>query len=113
MTATRRREREDLLDVAAVALAAVADEDLVGRDVDAARRVVVLADRLDQEVVALLGAVAVERLALAHLVDRGVHRLDDRGRERLGDVADAEADHLRVGMRGRYARTRRPISGNR
>src|SRR5690606_17198047 len=27
-----------------------------------------------------------------------MHRLDDRGREWLGDVADAEADHLRVGV---------------
>ncbi|HSR80250.1 MAG TPA: TMEM143 family protein, partial [Hyphomicrobiaceae bacterium] len=43
-------------------------------EVDAASLVVVLADRLDQEVVALLGAVAAEGLALAHLVDRGVHR---------------------------------------
>ncbi len=96
-----RREREDLLDVAAVALAAIADEDLVGRDVHAARGVVVLADRFDEEVVALLRAVAAERLALAHLVDGGVHRLDDRGRERLGHIADAEADDLRVGVRRR------------
>src|SRR5205807_856056 len=27
-------------------------------------------------------------------------RLDDRRRERLGDVADAEPDHLGVGVRG-------------
>jgi hypothetical protein len=49
---------EDLLEVAAVALAAVADEDLVGGEVDAPRLVVVLADRLDEKVVALLRAVA-------------------------------------------------------
>ena len=96
-----RGEREDLLDVAAIALAAIADEDLVSRDVDTARRIVVLADRLDEEVVTLLRAVAAKRLALAHLVDGRVHRVDDRGCERLGDISDAEADDLRIGMRRR------------
>jgi hypothetical protein len=60
----------------------------------------VRADRLDQEVVALLRAVAAERLAPRHLVDRRVHRLDDRRREWLGDVADAEPDDVGVGVRG-------------
>ena len=75
---------------------------------------VVLGDRLAQEVVALLGAVAVERVAAGHLVDGLVHRLDDRGRQRLGDVADAHADDL--GDRDAAAAnafTRRPISGKR
>ncbi len=105
--------REDLLDVAAVALAAIADEDLVGRDVDAARLVIVRADRLDEEVVALLGAIAAEGLAHAHLVDGRVHRFDDRRRERFGDIADAEPDHLRIGMRRRERAHATPDLGKR
>ena len=96
-----RGMREDLLDVAAIALAAIADEDLVGRDVDAAHLVVIRADRFDEKIVTLLGTVAAERLARAHLVDRGVHRFEDRGSEGLGDIADAEANDFRVRMRRR------------
>ena len=65
------------------------------------RRASAEVDRFDEEVIALLWAVAVKRLALAHLVDGLVHRRDDRGRERLGDITDTEPDHFRVGMRGR------------
>ena len=42
----------------------------------------------------------MEGLALAHLAHGLVHGGDDRGRERLGDVADAEPDHAGVGMLG-------------
>ena len=91
---------EDLLDVAAVALGAVADEDLVRRDLDAAVRVVVLDDGFRQERVALLWAVAVERLSLRLIVDRLVHGLDADLRQRLRDIADAEADD--VGIRVRF-----------
>ena len=59
---------------------------------DIARRVVVLRDGVAEERVALLGAVAFERRALRHLVGGGVQRLNAHGRERFGDVADAEAD---------------------
>ena len=91
---------EDLLDVAAVALGAVADENLVRRDLDAAVRVVVLDDGFRQERVALLRAVAVERLSLRLIVDRLVHGLDADLRQRLRDIADAEADD--VGIRVRF-----------
>ncbi len=97
---------EDLLDVSAVLLAAVGDEDLVGGDLDAARAVVVLADRVDQEVVAVLRPVAAEALRARHLVGGPVERGDDRRGQGLGDVADAQADQLRVGVgvgEGRHA----------
>ena len=61
---------EDVQDVAAVALGAVGDEDLVGGDVAAAARKSCLRDGLAQELVALLGAVALEGFAAGHFVQR-------------------------------------------
>ena len=87
---------EDLLDVAAVALRAVADENLIRRDLDAAVRVVVLDDGFRQEGVALLRAVAVERLSLGLIVDGLVHGLDADLRQRLRDIADAETDDVGI-----------------
>ena len=91
---------EDLLDVAAIALRTVGDEDLVGLDPAAARLEIVLRDGLAQEGVALFGAVALERLAPAQFVGAGVQGRHAHGRQRLGDVADAEPDDrpLRVGL---------------
>src|SRR2546430_5355764 len=91
---------EDLLDVGAVALAAIADEDLVGADRDAPLAVVACGDQLGEEVVAGLRAVAPEGLRAGHLVHGGVERADDGGREWLSDVADPEPDDLGGGLRG-------------
>jgi hypothetical protein len=90
---------EDVEDVAGVALGAVGDEDFVGRNVHTVGTVVVLGDGLAEEVVPLLRAVAAERLALRHLIDGRVHGRDAGGRQRLGDVADAEPDHLGLRVR--------------
>ena len=89
---------EQLLYVAAVALRAVGDEHLVGGNVDAAVLEVVLCDGFAQEGVALLRTVAAERLAGGLVVDGPVEGGDDGRGERLGDVADAEADDLRAGV---------------
>ena len=89
---------EDFLNVAAVALGAVGDEDLVRFDLAAARLVVVPGDGLAQEGVALVGTVALEGLALGHLVGGGVERGDAHRRQRLGDVTDAEADEGPAGI---------------
>ena len=60
---------------------------------------VVADQRLVQEAVALLIAVAVEGLLLGLILNRRVQRVDDSRNERTGNVADAEADDvsLRVG----------------
>ena len=91
---------EDVPDVAAVALGAVGDEDLIGGDVHTPGPVVVLGNGLPQEVVALLRAVAVEPLGGGHLVHRPVHGGGDGGGQRPGHVADAQPDQLpvRVGL---------------
>ena len=60
-----------------------------------------LRDGLPQEGVALLRAVAVEALKGAHLVHRLVHRLDDRGGQGTGHVADGQLDDLGLGVGGR------------
>ena len=59
-----------------------------------------LADGVDEEVIAVIRAVAVERLLHTHFADRLVHRFDDGGCQRAGDVADAQTDDVRIGMRG-------------
>src|SRR5262249_36170928 len=89
---------EDVEDVAGVALGAVGDEDLIGSDVGVAGVEVVLGDGFAEEVVALLGAVAVEGFAAGHVVHGLVHGFDDGGRKGLGDVADAHADDLGGGV---------------
>lgn len=80
--------------VARVALGAVVDEYLRRVDVYPARQKVVLHYRLAQEHVALLRAVAVESLLGGHVVHGLVHGLDHRRAERLGYVADTEADDV-------------------
>ena len=90
---------QDVADVAAVGLCAVGDEDLVVGDADAERMEIALDDGGAQEIVALLRAIAVEGLGLGHVLDGGVHRLDDCRGQRARDVADAHLDELRLGMR--------------
>ncbi len=84
--------RKNFLNIPTVALRAVGDENFVGVDLAPAGGVVVGGDGLAEEGVALLRAVAFKCGALGHFVGRGVHRLDAHGRERFGDVTDAEAD---------------------
>ena len=91
--------REDLLEVRAVALAAVAHEDLVDGDLHAARAEVVGRDLGAQELVTDVGPVALEGLAPRHVVRRLVNRPHDGRGQRLGHVADAEIDQANVGMR--------------
>ncbi len=85
---------EDFKNVARIALRAVRHEHFVKVDRHPARREVVVDDRLPEEIVALLGAVAAECRANTQLVGRLVDGGDHGGRERLGDIADPHADNL-------------------
>ena len=87
---------EQVADVTGVALGAVRDKHLVDGEVDAAGFVVVLDDGLAQEVIALLGAVAVEGLGAREVVNGGVHGSDDRRGQRAGHVSDAHLDELGI-----------------
>ena len=91
---------EDVADVAAVALGAVGDKDLVGLDIHAPGGIVGLGNGLPQEIVALLGTVAVEALKGTHLIHRLVHGFNDSGGQRPGHITDAQTDHLGLGVLG-------------
>src|SRR5699024_8701815 len=90
---------EQAQDVGQVALGAVADEDLVRLQLDAVPGVIAL-HSLAEEVVALLGAVAVEARGGAHLGHSVLHGLDHAARQGPGHVPDAQPDDLalRVGF---------------
>ena len=63
-----------------------------------------LCDRLAQEGIALLGAVAVKSAGGAHFVHCRVHGADDRLRQRAGDIADAQPDEVCIRVIGRKCR---------
>ena len=89
---------QDVEDVAAVALGAVGDEDLLGRDGAAAGLEVVGGDGFAQPQIALFGPVAVEALAGAHGIDGGLHGGAAGLGQGLGDIADAEANDRCLGV---------------
>ncbi len=57
-----------------------------------------LQDGISQEVVALLRAVAPEAFGRRHLVGGTMNSLDDSWAQGLGDVANAEADDVGLGV---------------
>src|SRR5439155_13957052 len=73
--------------------------DLVDGDLHAARAEVVGRDLGAQELVADVGAVALEGLAPRHVVRGPVNRAHDGRGQGLGHVTDAEIDQANVGMR--------------
>ncbi len=89
---------EDIADIAGVALRAVADENLVRGNLDAAVPELVFADGLPQERVAGFRPIAAERLGTPHLPRSGGHRLHNGRGQRPGDVADSQPEDFRLGM---------------
>ena len=92
---------EDLLDVGAVALRTIRNEDLVCFNVAASGFEIVLCDRAAQALITEVRCVSLECLLVRHLIDCAVQCIDDDRSERLGDVADAHADDflVRIGRR--------------
>ena len=91
-----------------VALRAVRDEDLIGGNIQPVRAIIVLGDRLAQELVSLLGPIAVKADAAAHFVHRLVQRLAARSGHRLRHIADAATDEPLGGPRDSPCRKRSP-----
>ena len=87
---------KNFLDVAGVGLGPVADEDFIGLDLSATGLEVVRSNRLAQKVVALLRAIAAKAGGIGHLVRGLVQRGNAGGRQRLGHVANAQADQVFV-----------------
>ena len=91
---------KDVENVAAVALRAIGDEDLVGTDVAAASLEIVFGNRLPQPSVTLLRAVTVEAFGGAHRIDGALHRLAAGQGQRFGHIADSQTDQRSVGVGG-------------
>ncbi len=104
---------EQLLNVAHVALRAVGNEHLVVVQLHAAAGIIMLADGVDEEVIAVIRAIAAERLLHAHFADRLVHRVDDGGCQRAGESPMPRRMMSASGCAALYAFTRRAISANR
>jgi len=81
------------------ALAAVTHEDLVGAELDVTRAEVVRGDLGAKELVAYVGAIALERLGARLLADGHLQGLDHRRRKGQRDVADPQVDQSRIGVR--------------
>ena len=85
---------KDVADAAGVALRAVADKNLIRRNINPAGLKIIFCDCLTEERITRFGAIAAERLRFAHLLRSGTHRLDDCLWQRAGHVADPQADDL-------------------
>ena len=88
---------ENVEDVAEVALCTVRDEDLIGGELYAVG-LVVADQRLVQEAVALLIAVAVEGLLLGLILNGCVQCVDNSRYQRTGYVTDAQTDDISLRM---------------
>ena len=90
---------EDVLQVRAVGLGTVGDEDLVRTDVHA-EALVVVRDGFPDEVVTFIVGVALEALLVCEVLGAFLQRVDGRFAERERDIADAHADDGLVGVCG-------------
>ena len=86
------------MNVAAVALGAVAHKNFIGSDLDAAPRIIVLDDGVDEKIIALLRAVAVKGFLVPHFHDGFLHGVDCNLWQGQCDVADAQADNVGGGV---------------
>ena len=91
-------ERENFLNVAAVALRAVADKNFVGVDLKPATFVVEVGNFFAQEAVALFGTVAAKSFDVTHFVSGAFHCVDTNLRQGARHVADTEPNDFRVGI---------------
>src|SRR5262249_52903546 len=89
---------EDLLDVAGVALGAVAHDDLVGGELDTPLAVVVADDRVEEKIPARLRRIAAEGLGARPLVSGLLHPVDGRRGPGARRGAEAQAKRLRAGV---------------
>ncbi len=83
---------ENIQNITAIAFGAVGDKNLIVRDIHALFAVIVFRDCVTKKFVTLLRAVTAEGVPMRELIDRPMHRLDDRGGERFRDVPDAAPD---------------------
>ena len=85
---------EEFLEIGAVALCAIADEDFVGGDVSAFGLKVFFSDDVPQEPISLLRSVAAKGGVVGHFVYRPVKRLNASCRQGSSDISDPEFDNI-------------------
>ena len=87
---------EYLLDIAAIAFGTIAYENLIFFDAEVF--VVIFDDLFDEEVIALLRAIAAEGCRGSHFIDSFMHGFDTGWRQRLGDITDSERNDIGLRM---------------
>lgn len=85
-------------DIAAVALGAIGNKDLIFVHFNAARAEIVIGDSLAKKIVALFRTVAMEGLDARHIVDSRMHRIDYGRRQRSSHIAYAHFYQVCIGM---------------
>lgn len=78
--------------VSRIALGSVVDEDFLWAEMNAACRVIVFDNGINQKVITLFRTVSAECLGISHLIHCLVHRFDANLRQRTGNVSDTQTD---------------------
>ena len=87
---------ENVADISGVALCPIADENFFRRNVNTARRKIIFSYRVAEKIITAVRPITHESFCVRHIVDRFVHGVDADLRQRAGNVADAERNHLFV-----------------
>ena len=90
--------RENVADVARVALGTIADEYFFAVKLNAPRKEIMLDDGVDEEVITMFWAIASKSSSVGTFIHSAVHGLDGSIGQRTGDIADAEADNFFLRM---------------
>ena len=92
------QKASSLLQSGGIAFGAVRDKNFVAGQRHPARLIQIFIDRFDQERIAALRAIAAKALFCAHFQRGGGHGARHRRRQRARNIADAQADHLILGV---------------
>ncbi len=90
--------RKDVADVTGVAFGSVADENLVGRDIDASFQIIVDGDGFAEKFIALFRSVAVESIGMALVGGSAAQGFDCGWTDGTCHIANAHPDYVGIGM---------------
>ena len=85
---------KDFLNIAAIALGAVADEDFIAFYFNATSLVIVLDNGIGEETVTLFRPIAAEGIGAGQFIYGLVHSLNAGRRQGLGNIANAQANDI-------------------
>ena len=87
---------KNLLYIAAVALRAVRNEDLLRRDLTSSGLEILARDHIPQELIAQVRRITAETLRTAHLIDGSMQSINNCRCNGLRHISDPEPDDLRL-----------------